>query len=205
MIIKVCGMCHSENIRQVAALDVDWIGFIFWTKSKRQFTGENEDWVIGNRKKVGVFVNSFAEEMMQTAITYGLDYLQLHGEESPELCHTLQKRGYSLIKAFPIATENDLKQTREYEGRVDYFLFDSKCESYGGSGRRFDWSVLKTYRGETPFLLSGGINPQSLEAIRRFHHPGFAGIDLNSGFEIEPGVKDIGKLTPFIRSLRANI
>jgi phosphoribosylanthranilate isomerase len=198
-------MCHPENICQVAALDVDWIGFIFWPKSKRQFVRKNVEWEIGNRKKVGVFVNAFTEEMMKTAIAYGLDYLQLHGEESPEVCHTLQKRGYSLIKAFSIATENDLKQIKEYEGLVNYFLFDSKSENYGGSGRYFDWSVLKAYRGETPFLLSGGINPHSLEAIRRFHHPGFAGIDLNSGFETEPGLKDVGKLIPFIRSLKANI
>lgn len=204
MIVKVCGMCHPENIRRVAALEVDWLGFIFWPESKRQFVPGNGAWETGGKKKVGVFVNSFADDMMKTAAAYGLDYLQLHGEESPDVCHSLQKRGYSLIKAFPVAGPDDLKQTREYEGRADYFLFDTKCESYGGSGRSFDWSVLETYRGATPFLLSGGINPGSLDAIRRFRHPSFAGVDLNSGFETEPGRKDVGKLHPFVRSLRTN-
>ncbi|MDR1555593.1 MAG: phosphoribosylanthranilate isomerase [Tannerellaceae bacterium] len=206
MIIKVCGMCRPGNIRQLAALEIDWIGFIFWPGSGRQLPADKSliSLIHHPLKKVGVFVNAFAEEMMETAAAYELDYLQLHGEESPEVCHRLQKRGFTLIKAFSIATEDDLKRTREYEGRVEYFLFDTKCENYGGSGRSFDWSVLKAYKGATPFLLSGGINPHSLEAIRRFHHPCFRGIDLNSGFETEPGLKDIGKLTPFIRSLRAN-
>ena len=93
-------------------------------------------------KKVGVFVNATIESMMEKASAYKLDYLQLHGNESPEDCHTLQKRGYSLIKAFPIATKEDFEKTREYEGRVDYFLFDTRCEGYGGSGKRFDWSIL---------------------------------------------------------------
>jgi phosphoribosylanthranilate isomerase len=139
---------------------------------------------------------------MKKAADYRLDYLQLHGDESPDFCHTLQKRGYALIKAFSIATADDLKRTAEYEGRVDYFLFDTKCEGYGGSGKNFDWSVLQAYEGETPFLLSGGIRPESLEAIRRIHHPRFVGIDLNSGFEIEPGLKDVEQLGGFIQGVR---
>jgi phosphoribosylanthranilate isomerase len=140
--------------------------------------------------------------MLQKAAACRLDYLQLHGEESPELCHALQKRGYPLIKAFPVATANDLQRTEAYEGQAAYFLFDTKCEGYGGSGQTFDWSLLAAYRGRTPFLLSGGIRPDSLEAIRRFRHPRFAGIDLNSGFETAPGLKDTARLAPFIRSLR---
>ncbi|MDR1918776.1 MAG: phosphoribosylanthranilate isomerase, partial [Tannerellaceae bacterium] len=132
------------------------------------------------------------------------DYLQLHGDESPELCHSLQKRGFSLIKAFSIAGAADLKRTAAYEGRTDYFLFDTACPGYGGSGKSFDWSLLDAYEGETPFLLSGGVQPGSLEAIRRFRHPRFAGIDLNSGFESAPGLKDIDKLTPFIKQLIVN-
>ena len=121
---------------------------------------------------------------------------------APEDCHALQKRGYSLIKAFQIATACDLEQTTNYEGRVDYFLFDTKCNSYGGSGKQFDWSVLEAYRGKTPFLLSGGIRPESAGAIRSFRHPRLAGIDLNSGFEIEPGLKDIGKLKEFLKAIQ---
>ncbi|WP_455636620.1 phosphoribosylanthranilate isomerase [Parabacteroides sp.] len=222
MIIKVCGMREPQNIREVAALAINWIGFIFYDRSPRfvercptkQWTVDNGQCTVHanakqlstvtcqlSTKKVGVFVNASPESMMEKASAYKLDYLQLHGNESPEDCHTLQKRGYSLIKAFPIATKEDFEKTREYEGRVDYFLFDTRCEGYGGSGKRFDWSILTEYKGETPFLLSGGIRPENAEAIRHFRHPRFAGIDLNSGFEIEPGLKDIDKLKNFIQQI----
>jgi phosphoribosylanthranilate isomerase len=208
MIIKVCGMRQPENILQVATLKADWLGFIFWAKSKRQVRTEDEEWIREKTKnalfkKIGVFVNASTEDMMETAIRYGLDYLQLHGNESLDVCQILHKRGFPLIKAFSIATKDDLRQTADYEGQADYFLFDSKCEGYGGSGKSFEWSVLNAYEGKTPFLLSGGIHPGSLDAIRRFCHPRFAGVDLNSLFEIEPGVKDVEKLAPFIQALRA--
>ncbi len=209
MIIKVCGMREPRNVREVAALDIDWIGFIFYERSKR-FVGQDpagpgatdDDATRSATKRVGVFVNATIESMMEKASAYGLDYLQLHGDESPETCHALQKRGYALIKAFPIASKEDFGKTKEYEGRVDYFLFDTKCESYGGSGRQFDWSILAGYEGETPFLLSGGIHPGSAEAIRGLRHPRLAGIDLNSGFEIEPGLKDVDKLKKFIQQIQ---
>ena len=123
--------------------------------------------------------------------------------ESPELCHTLQKRGYGVIKALPIGNDPaDLAATIAYEGRVDYFLFDTRCASYGGSGQAFDWSLLERYEGETPFLLSGGLRPESLDAIKAFHHPRLAGIDLNSGFESAPGIKDDQLLRTFIKQLK---
>lgn len=197
MLIKVCGMRDPENIRQVAATGIDWMGFIFYAKSPRRV----KSIVHCQLKSVGVFVNATPEYMMEIANRYKLDYLQLHGNESPEVCHQLQKRGYALIKAFPVATEEDLIPTAEYEGRVDYFLFDTKCSGYGGSGKQFDWSTLAAYKGETPFLLSGGIQPDSIEAIRNFHHPRLAGIDLNSGFEIAPGIKDVRKIKAFVRQL----
>ena len=222
MIIKVCGMRDSRNIQEVSALAVNWIGLIFYERSPR-FIGQSpkKQWTVDSgqltvkyrlsqlstvncqlsTKKVGVFVNATIESMMEKASAYKLDYLQLHGNESPEDCHTLQKRGYSLIKTFPIASKEDFKKTKEYEGRVDYFLFDTRCEGYGGSGKRFDWSILTEYKGETPFLLSGGIRPENAEAIRNFRHPRFAGIDLNSGFEIEPGLKDVDKLKNFIQQI----
>lgn len=211
MIVKVCGMRDPENIREVAALGVDWIGLIFFAGSPRSIiNNEPLPTVNSNRqhpnyqlsiKKVGVFVDATFEELTRTATLFRLDYLQLHGNETPEDCHALQKRGYSLIKAFRIATAEDFKQTAGYEGRVDYFLFDTKSDRYGGSGKPFDWSVLEAYQGKTPFLLSGGIRPESAEAIRSFQHPRFAGIDLNSGFEIEPGLKDVGKLKEFLSDL----
>ena len=153
-------------------------------------------------KRVGVFVNATPEYMIETANLYKLDYLQLHGNESPDTCYALQKRGYAIIKAFSIASADDLTSTTEYEGRTDYFLFDTKCNSYGGSGKQFDWSVLASYKGNTPFLLSGGIAPDSVDAVRNFRHPQLAGIDLNSGFETEPGMKDAEKIKTFIDKIK---
>ena len=211
-------MREPENIRQVAETGIDWMGFIFYAHSARSI--DNGKWKIDNERKssslnnfqfsifnfqlkrVGVFVNATPEEMMETAAHYRLDYLQLHGNESPDICFTLHKRGYAIIKAFSIATEEDLKPVTDYEGRADYFLFDTKCNSYGGSGKQFDWSVLSTYKGQTPFLLSGGINPDSAEALRNFSHPKLAGIDLNSGFETSPGIKDAEKLKTFIDKIK---
>lgn len=208
MLIKVCGMLEAENIRQVEALGIDWMGFIFYPRSPR-FVGDAsvEAPIVGAVReplvrRVGVFVNASPEEMMEKARKHKLDYLQLHGNESADDCYALQKRGFALIKAFSIATEEDLEKTADYEGRVDYFLFDTKCEGYGGSGKTFDWSVLATYQGSIPFLLSGGLRPESLEALRHFHHPRLAGLDLNSGFEIDPGVKDVAKLKRFVEEVR---
>ena len=218
MLIKVCGMREPENIRQVAETGIDWMGFIFYARSARSIDNgklkienerkssslNNSQFSIFNfqLKRVGVFVNATPEEMMETAAHYRLDYLQLHGNESPDICYTLHKRGYAIIKAFSIATEEDLKPVADYEGRADYFLFDTKCNSYGGSGKQFDWSVLSAYKGQTPFLLSGGINPDSAEALRNFSHPKLAGIDLNSGFETSPGIKDAEKLKTFIDKIK---
>lgn len=206
MIIKVCGMRNPDNMREVARLGIDWMGMIFFSGSPRRIMDNEQPAIdICPVKRVGVFVNASQEEMMEMATRYRLDYLQLHGNETPDDCYALQKRGYSLIKAFQIATGADLEQTAAYEGRVDYFLFDTKCSGYGGSGRQFDWSVLEAYRGETPFLLSGGIRPESATAIRSFSHPRLAGIDLNSGFEIEPGLKDVEKLNHFIHDIKTSI
>ena len=211
-------MRDPENIRQVAMTGIDWMGFIFYARSARSI--DSRQWTVDSLKKtdspsncqlstvicqlkrVGVFVNATPEYMMETANLYKLDYLQLHGNESPDTCYALQKRGYAIIKAFSIASADDLTCTTEYEERTDYFLFDTKCNSYGGSGKQFDWSVLASYKGNTPFLLSGGINPDSAEALRNFSHPKLAGIDLNSGFETSPGIKDAEKLKTFIDKIK---
>lgn len=139
MIIKVCGMRNPDNMREVARLGIDWMGLIFFSGSPRRIMDNEQPAIdICQVKRVGVFVNASQEEMMEMATRYRLDYLQLHGNETPDDCYALQKRGYSLIKAFRIATAADLEQTAAYEGRVDYFLFDTKCSGYGGSGRQFD-------------------------------------------------------------------
>ena len=207
MITKVCGMCQAENVQAVAETGIQWMGFIFYAPSPRCLL---RDPVEAERvrqlitadtfrpKRVGVFVNQSQEEILALAQAYGLDYLQLHGHESPDFCYALHKRGYALIKAFSIATAEDLEHTADYAGRVDYFLFDTKCAGYGGSGQRFDWNLLQSYQGDTPFLLSGGIRPEMATDLQSFHHPRWAGIDLNSGFESAPGVKKAETLRSFL-------
>ncbi|MCD7930399.1 MAG: phosphoribosylanthranilate isomerase [Tannerellaceae bacterium] len=218
MIIKVCGMREPENIQQIAALCIDWMGFIFYPKSPRYILKDNCQPQIGlsqlsivNRrsalancqlKRVGVFVNETVDQLCMLADTYGLDYLQLHGSESPELCRILKDEGYQVIKVFSIASEEDLKTVSLYEGVAGYFLFDTKCKKYGGSGKKFDWPVLQAYTGTTPFLLSGGIGPDSVKDICDFSHPALAGIDLNSGFEIAPARKDPEALSVFINKIK---
>jgi phosphoribosylanthranilate isomerase len=208
MKIKVCGMRETDNIRAVERLDVDWMGFIFYPSSSR-YVPDDETYSESVRrcakKKTGVFVNVGVEEMLEKASRYGLDYLQLHGHESPETCAMIQQQGYPVIKAFAVASAADLEQTAAYETCASYFLFDTKCDAYGGSGKRFDWSALDSYRGRTPFLLSGGISPDCIDALRGFNHPEMAGIDLNSGFETAPAFKDAALLERFIHQLRTEI
>ena len=206
--IKVCGMRDAENIRQVERLQVgndtsekaiDWMGFIFWPKSKR-FVSEVPAYLPKHAKRVGVFVDEDIEQVKRIADDYGLNIIQLHGSESPDYARYLRK--WEVIKAFNIATKEDLEATKPYEGIVDYFLFDTKATLPGGSGQQFDWSVLTFYNGNTPFLLSGGIGPDDAERVRTFHHPRCIGIDLNSRFEIAPGIKDVNKLKEFIKQIR---
>lgn len=198
MIIKTCGMRDADNIRAVSELRIDWMGFIFWAPSSR-YVSEKPTFLPTRQKRVGVFVDARMEEVKSKADEYALDLIQLHGKESPVFCERLKANSrQQLIKAFNIATQEDLEQTIPYEGLVDYFLFDTKAKMVGGNGTQFDWSVLSAYQGNTPFLLSGGIGPDDAEKVRNFHHPQLAGIDLNSRFELSPALKDIEKLKQFI-------
>lgn len=198
MIIKTCGMRDADNIRAVSELGIDWMGFIFWAPSSR-YVSEKPTFLPTRQKRVGVFVDARIEEVKSKADEYALDLIQLHGKESPAFCERLKANSrQQLIKAFNIATQEDLEQTLPYEGLVDYFLFDTKAKMVGGNGTQFDWSVLSAYQGNTPFLLSGGIGPDDAEKVRNFHHPQLAGIDLNSRFELSPALKDIEKLKQFI-------
>lgn len=201
-LVKVCGMRDAENIREVEALGIDLMGFIFWPKSSR-YVSERPAYLPTNCKRVGVFVDEDIETVKRIAEDYALDYIQLHGHESPEYC--AQLKGLKLIKAFNIATTEDFKQTEPYTGIVDYFLFDTKGKSVGGNGEKFDWSVLSAYDGNTPFLLSGGIGPDDAEVLTSHFSPltskKCVGIDLNSRLEIAPGLKDINKLKDFLNAL----
>ena len=220
MIIKVCGMRDGENIRQVAELGIDWIGMIFWDKSPRNVTmvpthagiipdrGSLSAKGEGNLKRVGVFVDEMAQNIITRVVSFKLDLIQFHGHETPTLIRNLRRTlnpdicpGIQFIKAISIASCEDIAQYKDYEDCVDYFLFDTRCKTVGGSGQHFDWSLLESYDGEKPFLLSGGIGPDDAEKIKSFRHPKCIGIDLNSRFESEPGLKDITKLKQFLAQL----
>jgi phosphoribosylanthranilate isomerase len=197
-------MNDPENIHDVAALGIDLIGYIFYTKSPRCFrppAGEAFFSLTGGKMgTVCVSVNATEDEFSEM-LRYRPTFLQLHGTELPDCCRRFRRQGVGVIKAIPVATAADLNKAIPYEGTVDYFLFDTKCDTYGGSGRSFDWTVLDAYIGQTPFLLSGGLRPETAEVVTRFRHPRFAGIDLNSGFETSPGLKDVAQLRTFLNSL----
>lgn len=200
-IIKVCGMTEADNIRAIEQLGVDMIGFIFYPKSPRCLC-EKPQYLPLQAKRIGVFVNESKENILMYADRFSLNYIQLHGNESPDYCRTLHNNGLRLIKAFSISLPKDLFDVSDYDGLCNYYLFDTKTPQYGGSGNQFDWNILHRYNGSTPFLLSGGINPYSVKAIKEFHHPRLAGIDLNSRFETAPGLKDVERIEIFLKELR---
>ena len=192
-------MRDAQNIRDVEALGIDWIGMIVWPKSKR-YVAEVPSYLPEHLKKVGVFVDPTLDDILQHISDYQLDIIQLHGQESPDFAKALKP--HTIIKAFNIEKADDLLQTEKYKGIADYFLFDTKGKMAGGNGQKFDWSVLTAYQGKTPFLLSGGIGPEDAESVRSFHHPRCIGIDLNSRFESEPGFTDINQLKTFINNIK---
>jgi len=207
-LIKVCGMREADNIREVEALGIDMMGFIFWPHSSRCVT-ERPYYLPTQARRVGVFVDEAPATVLQQASSYRLDLIQLHGHESPTYIQNLRRQAGSalnhsikIIKAISIGSSSDMEQYKPYEGCADYLLFDTRCTTVGGSGKQFDWSVLSAYHGDTPFLLSGGIGPDDAERVKTFCHPRCIGIDLNSRFETAPGLKDIAKLKTFIETLQ---
>lgn len=206
MIVKVCGMREAENIRAVEALGVDWMGFIFWEHSSR-CVSQRPAYLPTRAKRVGVFVDESLDVVCQHVEAFGLDVVQLHGSESPAYLRDLRSSCDArllIVKAFSIATRDDLLLTSLYEGLADYFLFDTKAQLVGGNGRKFDWSVLAHYDGSTPFLLSGGIGPDDASRLSAFSHPRLAGIDLNSRFEISPALKNVELLKQFLYDIQQN-
>ena len=202
--IKVCGMKFSENRQKVEELPVDFLGYIFYAPSKR-FIGDTPEKGLFNSKKlkVGVFVNENAFEILGLAKNLGLDFVQLHGNENVKTCQLLKKQGLKIIKAFSVDKKFKFSSTKPYEKVVDFFLFDTKTKLHGGSGEKFDWSRLDKYQGHTPFFLSGGIGPEDVKSIKEIDHKKLTGVDLNSGFEIEPGLKNMEELKKFIEELKS--
>lgn len=201
MIVKVCGMSDAVNIRLAEQLNIDWMGFIFYPPSPR-YVDHRPDYLPQRQRRVGVFVNADEAFILSRISLFGLQLLQLHGHETPRQCRSLREAtGLSVIKAFSVKSAADVAETRHYEEAADYFLFDTPTPGVGGSGRSFDHSLLDHYTGATPFLLSGGLGPDSVSHILALRHPRMAGIDLNSRFETAPGIKSIHRLQQFLQSL----
>ena len=201
MIIKVCGMRDAENIQEVERLGIDMMGFICWEGSSR-FVAEVPAY-LPKCPRVGVFVNPSLDEIQKRMEAFEFSYIQLHGSESPEFCQIVrEKTGSKIIKAISTSSEADLALANQYEGCATLLLFDTKCSTMGGSGKQFNWDILSDYQGPLPFLLSGGIGPEDAERLRQFHHDKCLGFDINSRFEIEPGIKDIEKIRTFIKGIQ---
>ncbi len=201
--IKVCGMRKAENIAAVAELEPEYMGFIFYRPSPRYAGSPDLSALPATIRKTGVFVDTPPDEIADTARHYGLQTLQLHGSETPGTCRKLREAGYEIIKAFGIETAEDFARTAGYTACCDLFLFDTRTPGHGGSGRRFDWRILEAYTGKTPFLLSGGISPADADEILTLNHPMLYGIDLNSRFETEAGLKNTESLEHFIKTIRS--
>ncbi|WP_394773990.1 phosphoribosylanthranilate isomerase [Flavobacterium sp.] len=202
MKLKICGMKYPENIIEVGALLPDYMGFIFYEKSARYFNGTIPE-LIKTIKKVGVFVNESVENIIDKINEHNLQAVQLHGEESIEFCQELKNKidkKIEIIKVFSVGDDFDFEVLKPFEAVCDYFLFDTKGKLPGGNGTTFDWKILKNYKSDKPFFLSGGIGLEEIAAIKNLKLPVYA-IDVNSRFEIEPGLKNKNLLTNFKRKL----
>lgn len=216
MKIKICGLKEPDNITAVAQLQPDYLGFIFYPQSPRYATGEvlqqylaEAPEALAGIARVGVFVNEEVDRVLSIAHDYNLDYVQLHGDESPAYCRELQllwsvssTHRSKLIKAFRIGPAFDWAQVNAYAAFCPLFIFDTKASQPGGTGQQWDWSQLDQYSGVTPFLLSGGIGPEDLLAAKALSHPQYSGVDLNSKFETAPGHKDVERLRDFITKMK---
>jgi phosphoribosylanthranilate isomerase len=199
-------MSEPENILEVANLKPDLMGFIFYPSSPRDASKTLEPGIIDKLpagiRKAGVFVNADTDYIHRTVIKYSLDIVQLHGNESPETCFQIKERGIRIIKAFNIRNSDEFRRCALYVPFTDYFLFDSVTQKHGGSGKKFDWGLLEYYKLDHPFFLSGGISAGDQEYLFEINNPAFYGVDLNSRFEIKPGVKSIETLKNFINDIR---
>lgn len=205
--LKVCGM--NKNTAEVASLKPDYLGFIFWRPSKRYFEGEMPS-IPHSIKKVGVFVDATISEIAEKTKTYGLLYAQLHGNETPAFCDELKKAipQLKVVKVFSVQDDFDFGKLTHFEDVCDYYLFDTKGKLPGGNGYTFNWKVLQRYPSTKPYFLSGGIGMEEMPSIKefmkrpesRFCHA----IDINSRFEIEPGLKNSEELKAFKRELRTD-
>ena len=200
--IKICGNCFAENIKQVAKLAPDYMGFIFYKESPRFVEQENSIDQLKNFpkiQKVAVFVNATIEEIQSKIKNHSFSLIQLHGTENPDFCKKVKSLGVKVIKVFRVDAEFHFSILRAYENIVDYFLFDTKGkgenkEKYGGLGVSFDWNILQKYDASLPVFLSGGLNLKNIKQIPNFASLKIHALDLNSRFETSPGIKDLDLL-----------
>lgn len=199
-------MTDPGNAREIAEINPDFMGFIFYPGSGR-FVGDKPDRSLFSIippgiLKTGVFVNEEASVIIHTVKLYGLNLVQLHGNESAGYCNNLKKAGLNIIKAFAIKDGSEFENPETYMDVCDYFLFDTGSPGYGGSGIKFDWKKISEYHLDKPFLLSGGIGPEDAAVIKQIDHKYLFAVDINSRFEISPGIKDGKKVKEFIKKIR---
>jgi len=202
--VKVCGMKYPQNIETVSELNPDMMGFIFHPNSPRYVERLNTEVLKSipeNILKIGVFVNQKFVDTYLMVQRYKLNGVQLHGKEPVDYCNSFKELNLVVLKAFSISDSSDFSFTIPYEGACDYFIFDTKTPAFGGSGNKFDWNILSDYKGDTPFILSGGISMDDVDDIKKIHHPKFAGVDINSKFEISPGMKSTMMVDSFVKQL----
>jgi phosphoribosylanthranilate isomerase len=205
MLVKVCGLNSTENIASLPLALIDWLGFIFYEKSSRMVTFNPEEQffeVTQNHKRVGVFVNAPLTTILSNVKQYGLHVIQLHGQEPIEHCEYLKHNGLQVVKVVSVNENTNFQPFEKYESLVDYFLFDTKSILHGGTGKKFNWNILKKYTLQTPFILSGGIGPDDSEKIKQLELAKCVGIDINSRFETAPGLKDAAQIQPFLKSIK---
>lgn len=205
MVLKVCGLNDLENLKAIASYQPDYLGFIFYEKSPRVLSLDTlPDFV--HPSKTGVFVNENVDVILKIQKHYNLDAIQLHGNESIEDIEKLRNElpiRVEIFKAISVSEAKDFEGLEKYEEYIDLFVLDTKTKLKGGSGKKFDWQLLEHYKSELPFLLSGGIGPDDFKAVNTLYetHPRMLGVDINSKFEIKPGLKDVELLETFITKL----
>lgn len=196
-------MKYPENIAGLVRLPVDYMGMIFYRGSARYMGDVPPGELPSGVKRVGVFVDAGIDFVEEKTREYSLDLLQLHGGESPEYCAEIKAQlGLPVIKAFGISERRDFVRTVDYEKSCDYFLFDTKTPTHGGSGHKFDWGILDSYRGRVPFFLSGGIAPDDWNEIKNLRYEGLYAVDINSRFELTAGLKNMELVEKFIKNIK---
>ena len=206
MNIKVCGITQLKQLQQLEGLNIDFAGLIFYKDSPRYMGDKIDKAALKNSdfdlKKTGVFVNPEMIDVLDAIDEYGLDVVQLHGNESPEMCDDLTAE-VEVIKAFSVDNKTNIDEMiAAYDTVCDYYLFDTAGKEPGGNGEKFDWAILTKAKIEKPFFISGGIAVDDIPAIKKFKHPDFFGVDLNSRFEKEPGIKDMGLVLQFKQGMK---